>query len=286
MKYLDLNIPGTIRFWIRTIARNWYYRLRYVSRSYSLLNETRKLKGSKSGKSAFVFANGPSLKLLDEDKIVKLQKEQGYDVFAVNSYINSPFAQKVIPDYYLLSDPAYFAQDKISEELATRLRKDIQLLVQNKVTVFLPVEYAGRSPYSSTYYFYDAENVFRDNIDILRPRGYLSMTAYKALAAACFMGYDKIYICGFDNDYFLNLVVDENNEIYYIDKHFYDAKGAPEKRVKDVHSKSVGELLYFHHYLFTHLGKFKKFPIINLNTKGIVDCFTKHHTLDVYKDGH
>ena len=282
MKYLGLNIPRIILFWLDTVARNWYYRLKVVSRQYGRLQQTRKLKGSKVGKQAIVLANGPSVGQLDPHKINRLKQEGGFDVFAVNSYISSPLADVVVPDYYLLSDPAFFSPEKHTH-LTERLKKDIDLLTQKDITCFVPLEHYDTAPFKHKYGFYDRGNLFLNKITIIGPRCYVSMTAYKALAAACYMGYSQIYICGFDNDYFLNLVVDENNDMYYIDRHFYDKSGGQPSKVRDANAKSVGELLYFHHFLFKDLEKFSDYPIINLNQQGLVDCFSKHHTLDIYK---
>lgn len=282
MKYLDLNIPRIILFWLDTVARNWYYRLKVVSRNWSYLRQTRRLKGSKKGKSAIVLANGPSVAKLDPQKIARLQQENGFEVFAVNSYISSPLAGQVTPDYYLLSDPAFFFPEKYPH-LTERLTRDMALLSQTGITCFVPLEHYRTVPFRNKFGYYDRGNLFLNKITITGPRSYISMTSYKALAAACFMGYSQIYICGFDNDYFLNLVVDENNDMYYIDRHFYDKPGAEPSKVRDTHSGSVGELLYFHHYLFKHLEKFKPYPIINLNQQGLVDVFSKQHSLDIYR---
>ena len=282
MDYLGLSIPRISLFWLDTVARNWYYRLRFVSQNYGCLRRTRRLKGSKTGKNAIVLANGPSVAQLDPDKISRLQQEGDFDVFAVNSYISSPLADVIVPDYYLLSDPAYFHPEKYPH-LTERLQRDNALLVQKNITCFVPLEHYNMAPFGRKYGYYDRGNVFLDKITITGPRSYISMTAYKALAAACYMGYSQIYICGFDNDYFLNLIVDENNDTYYIDRHFYDKSGDAPAKTRDIHAKSVGELLYFHHYLFKDLEKFKPYPIVNLNRQGLVDCFPKHHSLDVYK---
>ncbi|WP_345247148.1 hypothetical protein [Nibrella saemangeumensis] len=269
-------------FWLDTVARNWYYRLTVVIRNFGHLQHTRRLKGTKKGKVALVLANGPSVGKLDVQKIARLQQENGFEVFAVNSYISSPLAQVIAPDYYLLSDPAFFNPEKYPH-LTERLTRDISLLSQTDVTCFVPLEHYRTASFRRKYGYYDRGNLFLNRITITGPRSYVSMTAYKALAAACYMGYSQIYICGFDNDYFLNLMVDEKNDMYYIDRHFYDKPGSTPSKIRDTNARSVGELLYFHHYLFKHLEKFKSYPIINLNREGLVDCFPKQHSLDVYK---
>lgn len=283
MNYLGLSIPRILGFWFDTVARNWFYRLKVVSRNYGHLRQTRKLRGTMAGRKAIVLANGPSVGRLDADKINRLKQSHNFDVFAVNSYISSPLAEIVVPDYYLLSDPAFFFPEKYPH-LTERLKRDIALLTEKNIACFVPLEHVDTSPFQKKHGYYDRGNVFLNRITITGPRSYISMTAYKALAAACYMGYSEIYICGFDNDYFLNLVVDENNDMYYIDRHFYDKAGDPPSKVRNTSAKSVGELLYSHHFLFKDLEKFNGYPIVNLNQQGLVDCFPKQHSLDIYKD--
>lgn len=283
MKYLGLNIPRILLYWLDTVARNWYYRLKVVLPNAGRLRQTRRLKNSKRGKTALVLANGPSVARLDPAKIRRLQRENGLEVFAVNSFVSSPMAEVVKPDYYLLSDPAFFYPDKFPH-LTERLTRDMAQLADADIPCFVPLERYDAVPFRQKYGYYDRGNLFLSKITITGPRSYISMTSYKALAAACFMGYDQIYICGFDNDYFLNVVVDEHNDLYYIDRHFYDTPGAEPTRVRDTHANSMGELLYSHHFLFKDLEKFRDYPIVNLNQTGLVDCFPKEHALDVYRD--
>ena len=283
MKYLGLSIPRILLYWLDTVARNWYYRLKVVLPHYGLLRRTQRLKGSKVGKQALVLANGPSVAKLDPAKISRLQRESGLEVFAVNSFISSPMADIVKPDYYLLSDPAFFQPDKFPH-LTDRLTRDMTRLAEADIPCFVPLERYNGVAFRQKYGYYDRGNLFLNNITITGPRSYISMTSYKALAAACFMGYSQIFICGFDNDYFLNVVIDEHNEMYYIDRHFYDKPGATPTRVRDTDAHSMGELLYSHHFLFKDLEKFQQYPIVNLSKDSLVDCFPKQHTLDVYRD--
>ncbi|MBN8703417.1 MAG: hypothetical protein J0M08_10150 [Bacteroidetes bacterium] len=289
MKYLDLNIVGIILFWFKTKLKNYYYYLfKYYPLGFGVISKTKELKNSKADKCAIVFANGPSLGKISADKVALLQGTGDYEVLAVNSYITSTFADLVKPNYYIISDPAYIVPETISEERLSKIRKeelkkDVDKLLENKTKVFISAQYYTKAPFQTKYAFFDSANFFSNNVNILKPAGYLSMTAYKALAIACFMGYKNIYICGFDNNYFKNVVVDENNGMYYIDTHFYNSDNKPPRKVVDSHSKSIGELLYFHHYNFKHLEKFKAFPIVNLDKEGLVDSFSKKHDLDIYK---
>ena len=54
------------------------------------------------------------------------------------------------------------------------------------------------------------------------PRGYVSMTLFKALALALFIDYDSIFVLGMDNTYPRNLYCDTHNRVMRLEHH---AKG-------------------------------------------------------------
>jgi hypothetical protein len=131
--------------------------------------------------------------------------------------------------------------------------------------------------------FNDSFDIFSNNVvDMTKPKGYVSLTLYKALSAACYMGYETIYISGFDNDYFKKFEVDEDNNFFVPDEHFYSKENKESVRRKEEFHKSIGEALIITSMTFTGLEKFKRFPIINLDKTGLVDSFSKKHDLDVY----
>jgi hypothetical protein len=272
------TLSSDIKEFIATYVLSLGYYILYILPQRNELKRTQKLKNTKKGKKCFVFANGPSMNLLDVEKIERYQKA-GFEVICVNSYIISDMAKTVVPDYYVLSDPTYFApyQDVIDAE-----KRQIARLIELKILVFIPAQFSNRNLFKHNCIFNDFENRFNRNIDPIKPRGYRTMTAYKALAIACYMGYEKIYICGFDNDYFKALSVDENNYVYYIDKHFYDDE------IKYRATPGVGEgladILWEHYRLFKDMDLFRQFNIINLNKNGLIDTFSKKPDIDIYCD--
>lgn len=262
------------------------YRVRrLVKRNDEKLIQLKKLYRTHVGQCCFVFANGPSLKLLDPRKIESFVHGEEFDVFVVNQFLESDrfaFAGHVS---LVLSDPGYFP-DVFLPFANTWSRKRVERL-------FIPGPYEElcRSHVShiEIYPFCDAEDswIFSRNISPLHPRSYLSMTAYKALAIAVFLGYDKIYICGFDNTYIRNFYVDKENRAYRIDEHF-DLHAYPDGQNRDYWPTetfgkgAVAELLVQYARLFKDLHRFPADRIVNLDPYSLVDAFPKHHDLDVY----
>ena len=250
--------------------------------NFRRINKFKRLKNTKVDKKAFVFANGPSLGKLDPYKIKKYQ-EMGYDVFAGNSYINSSFGEIVVPDYYIFSDNVHFGRHS-STDTIEHYARDVKRILELKIPIFIPHRYCRKIDWPNSYVFNDSFDVFSNNVvDMTKRKGYVSLTLFKAISAACYMGYEKIYICGFDNDYFKYYQGDEDNNIFFLDNHFYSKENSePVKRKQEFH-KSMGELLLNISLLFAGLEKFKTKPIINLDKSGLVNSFSKKHSLDVYR---
>ena len=302
MKIIMKNIVGNIKVFFLNRVKNKSHTLTsdiielfatyilnigyYMLHIFPQRNEVqrmKKLNGIREGKQCFVFANGPSMNLLDSKKILKYQ-QSGFDVICMNSYIISDMAKMIIPDYYVLSDPAsFFASNRlISDDVMETQEKQNKVLNELNIPLFMPAEYSNLNLFKNYYIFYNFGNRFKSYVNPLKPRGYPTTTAHKALTIACYLGYDEIYICGFDHDFIKNILVDENNNPYFLINHYYD----PEIKTKITHEtgKNVSILLWEQHQLFKNLERFKKYNIINLDKNGLVDAFSKKHNLDIYVD--
>jgi hypothetical protein len=246
------------------------------------LADIRKLKDSKIGKSAFIFANGPSLNKLSIKKIKRCK----FDIFAVNKYINSNFPE---PNFYVLSDLGYFIRNKIEPENSLILRK---LLKNAAITIFVPAELKKiikkeKVEGNKTISFCDLEDIYSDNnLDVTKPRNYINLTAFKALAIGTYFGYSKIYISGFDNSFFFDIQSDINNNLFYYLRHFYKSKGKKINYNKMYNTFSYGEIMANDYPVYLDFDLFlnqKSTKIINLDKSSLITAFTKKHKLDLYK---
>ena len=277
------TLLGHILELFATYILNIWYFFSIIFPQRDIIKKTKGLKNTKKGKKCFVFANGPSINLLDYEKVLKYQK-LGFDIICMNSYIISKMAEKINPNYYVLSDPISFCvkKEEIPDDLLKTQEKQIKILNDLKTSVFIPAEYSKFNLFNNYYIFYNIGNRFKSYVNPLKPRGFPTTTAHKALTIACYLGYDEIYICGFDHDFFKNITVDENNNTYFLTNHYYDNEIKNELTPKI--GKNVNTLLWEQHQLFKNLERFKKYNIINLEKNGLVDAFTKKHDLDIYID--
>lgn len=300
MEYLGLNIRKIAQAWLRAYCTDFKYFVRHALPLREAFRRTRATRGIHAGREAFVFSTGPSLNKLDPMKIARLQKERGMHVIAINMYVNSEFGKVVEPDYYVMSDPSHWEGRMPQEEYAhlsdgereTRNAEFSEsckmawktLRANGAVKLFVPAHLYRRTEHPAVFPFCEAGNFFGTNVDNLHwPLGYVSMTAYKALSLACHLGYRKIYIAGFDNSFFKSVEVDAQNEIFY--RYGNAVTGTQSFRAVAgwLGGKNVGEILYNQHFGFIDIEKFRRFPIENLDLEGLINCFPKLNTLDVYR---
>jgi hypothetical protein len=284
-----------LKLWLRSQRDAKAYYLRYVVPNRRVLARTRALAGSKRGKQTFVFATGPSVAKLDATKIAKL-RATGFDAFGINFFLGTPFGKVVQPTHYVVSDPAQWSAAINERELAhlddaererqrasfrDACRQTWHELELAKPALFVPVHQLAATPYEQAFGFCDAVDLFSNNVrDITRPLGYRPWTAYKALSIACYLGYDRIYLCGVDNDSFKSLTVDRNNVKRSRYRHFYDSDGEWQDFVG---TDPLWEDLYYTALTFRGLDNFSPYPIVNLDPDSLVDAFPKQHDLDVYR---
>jgi hypothetical protein len=260
------------------IKNNYFY-----LKNNQALHNTVKIKNTKIGKNVVLIATGRSLSIIDFKKLIKLKKKN-YDFFSVGGFLGSPVSNEINIDYYLLSDKRTIFPNKYDLDVNFRnaILKTNMAIMQKKIKLFLPTCSYEKHDFinNKIYYFNNFSDKVTNNIsDITKYYGYNSISGLKALSACIYLGYDKIYFIGLDNDYWNNLKVNSSNEILQINRHFYDDNKLYKKNTG---MNSVSNLLTMCSDMFKSYEKFKKFNIINLDPNGLIDCFSKKHDLDIY----
>ena len=269
------------RTFLKSLRRITEFAVRAIQlgpRHKLLLRQTRSLKATLGNRSALVLGNGPSIAKLD---LVAVSSQQGVDldVFVVNWFPLSELAKSVTPNFIVLSDPA-MAPSQVSDLRCNQLWD--YLLLHSEIKIVVPSSWSKyldkESTWSSrTIYFNDlGMEGLSKNIDPTKPRGYLSLTVYKALAMASYLGYRDISILGVDNTMFQGLSVTQENELMIGDKHFY-AKQRPDQNMSNFYPNGVADFFYDISLCFLHLrrcfGHLEN--VYNLDGDSLVDCFVK-----------
>jgi hypothetical protein len=220
-----------------------------------------------------VIASGPSvLNITAQEYLIWKQKNNGV-IIAINSYFKSELAQKLHADYYVLSDP--FHRDWIinsETEFVKYLKSnpEIMLLIPKNFKPFLDKKIENVIFFNDT----SLEGLTK-NTNPVYPRGYLSLTAYKALAIAQYISTKKIFIIGFDNNLFRYLEVDsENNLIQAWNNFHYNINSYPKSKLDEYHNGASDYFFDIARAIF-HLRFFDKKRIINLDPGSVVDIFHK-----------
>lgn len=194
---------------------------RVLKRTKAALRE-RALMNSATRRSVFVFANGPSLRDINLGKIRALQEQGTHDVIALNSFL-SKSGRQIRPDYAIFADRGHFENKEKDSELENQYLSDIQYCRENNVTTLVPAEFCRSTNLDTKLAFCTIGNIYGNNTGtICKPVGFYRLTALYALVLAKELGYQNIYIAGFDNSYFKDFEVTKNGECLLRHIHYYD----------------------------------------------------------------
>jgi hypothetical protein len=249
---------------------------RWAARGYlgHALSGIQELTQSKLGGEALIIANGHSVNQLNVEGVSEAVKN-GLDVFALNSFLLSYLAAYVKPSHYVLSDPLHRLES--DRDFSKRIWHELD--AHPEIQLFTPHTWYStlKDHRPFTMYFNDCDlEGWTKNISPLKPRGYLTLTAYKALALAIHLGYARIYIIGFDNTNYLNFYVNDSGRIFYGgDTHFYSADSPPID-VSDVYPQGMADCLFDHSRTLLDLERcFGHTSVINLDLNSSTSAFTK-----------
>jgi hypothetical protein len=242
----------------------------WLGRNY--LAKTWRIKNSKNTKKVLVIGNGPSQGYLDKE-ILKRFVMSGGETICVNFWNLNDTLSAHIPTWLVLSDPQTFrlVQEKTkSDSLIEYLKAHPQIKLVVPCGWARDVKKKGIK--NEVFIFVDTELSVWKNINPILPRGYVSMTLYKALAWSIYLNYAGIGIIGMDNTYPRNIYSDKNNRVLTHDVH-----NGLEDTVHDfteVHNNVAGVLDHLL-LVFHHLEYFPSEKIVNLDQYSLTDRFRK-----------
>jgi hypothetical protein len=233
---------------------------------WSWLAKTKLLRNKGLFADAIVIGNGPSQGYLDASILAEF-KSKGGEVICINFWTENEDLSKVIPTYLVTSDPIIFSE-KVPDHLKEKNAKLLSYMLKNvSVMIVCPL---GRCDQLSKIFgkerilgFVDQElRMWTSNINPMYPRGYLSLTLYKALAIAVWINYRKIFIIGMDNTYPRNIYCDQENKFINHEIH----AGSKDFSVDQSNLyKSVGDGLTEIAQLFYDARKFKNETTFSIN---------------------
>ena len=227
-----------------------------------------------------IIGNGPSL----NDSILKYKDEiLKNDITAVNFFASSELFEQLRPNVYVFADPAIFEapihlNDSIESLLMNLLLKtvwEMHVIVPSsaKDSIFVSKlrsnKHIAVDFYNNTNQNVGSMSKFEawDNNLIAPPaQTVLNVALYLSL----FWNYKEVYLIGADSSFFEDLRVDQNtNEIFTIDKHFYNNQSVlskfDAKRGRPMTGWSLHELIYAYGRMFEGYSDLKEYA----NYKGL-----------------
>ena len=277
---LSLSRLATIKIrvlieWTAKFLLSFPYRRKALAR-------IRKIRGIKKQQTALVVGNGPSVKKIDWVKISKL-KQAGLEIFVVNYFLLSETYKICRPNYLVLSDPKTKPNysDPRTSELWSKIREDSSLKLIVPISWYKIIQ-SDKSIFQRSFFFDDSGlEGWTRNITPTKARGYIALTAYKALAVSLYFGYRQTYIIGVDNSMFRNIAVDAQNDLIENPNHFF-SQGGIVRNVSSQYPNGIAD--YFNDMalcFFSLRHCFSNRGIINLDPESLVDCFEKQNQIEV-----
>lgn len=241
----------------------------------------KKLKNIKNGKKALVIGNGPSQGYATQEILNDFQNNGG-EIFVVNFWNQNKRLSNVTPNYLVISDPLTLSKNN-SEYREKNESLENYIKTNKNIKIICPTyrcyDLADSFGKDRIIGFIDTElRGWTKNIKPIKPRGYVSMTLYKALAMALWFGYEKINILGMDNTYPRNTYCDSNNRILNLETH-----AGIEDYITD-HSEryeGIGDLMVDLSHLFYDAQKFANKKILNLDPYSLTDAFLKAESIEL-----
>jgi hypothetical protein len=236
------------------------------------------LRNSKKKKRLLIVGNGPSQGYLKKNDLKRFLKSGG-EIICINYWNQNKILSSCAPTWLCLSDPLHFSK-KDSRQINL-----IKYLKNNpSIKIIIPTSqiknFKAFNLVNKFYCFIDVELSISKNISPIFPRGYLSLTLYKALAWASYLNYNLIGIIGMDNTYIRNLYCNNKNEIKLKEEHAGIKPFLTNYSIYYSNVASAIDELVRHFY---HLEYFPTQNIVNLDPYSLSDRFKKVDKKNFFK---
>ena len=252
--------------------------------------------------TAYVLVNGPSLKMALQ-QYDKGEQQISHHTFMVNLSALDPHFKQIKPMHYCLSDPMFYQDYQPKKDQIRQVYDIFENEVDWDMYVYLCFyyewEYKKLIEYSRVTnphvkFVLMNRKTCPDLASPLRNRLYKSgyfmpedgTIANTAIYLALIEGYQEIRLYGADHNFFLELGVNDNNELCSIDSHFYD-QGKPKMKVfkntctAEDKAFRVHEFMYIlyvmfqSHDLLRHFADFLGARIINCTPGSMIDSYER-----------
>lgn len=244
----------------------------------SKLRGTRAVFNHGVDQIGIIIANGPSALELDLMSLKSARNQNSIKIFMVNFALLAESFRDCGCDYLVLSDPE---TRPTANNFRNRILWDI-ITTNREMRIITPTGWHNDTgliecKLGTCLHFNDNSlETITSNISPRKPRGYASLTAYKALAFACYMNFSQIYICGIDNSFFRGIIVNENNHLIQKSNHL-SPDYSQDSDLSSFFPNGMADYFFDTSVMFSSLKKsFGHKNIFNLGKNSEVDIFPKN----------
>lgn len=261
-KYSILNLKKNKNIF----AHMWFtLRFRLVNFNIFLTKNEKRLASFRNKHKAercFIIGNGPSLNKLD------LTVLKGETTFGVNGIYLNQEKMGFLPTYYVIED-YLIAEDRASEinDLKSTVKFVPTFLDYTLKKDLNTIHFNAHINYSDKIF----EPLFSD--DCLRKIGVGGSVTFMCLQLAYYMGFDEVYMIGFDHNYAKlekndsSIIVTEENDENHFTPNYYN-KG------ERWHDPNVDRMEKGFNVARNHFSKNNR-KVLNATYKGHLDVFER-----------
>lgn len=259
-------------------------------------NGFKNIHHKKQHKDCIILANGPSLKKSIEF-ITKIQSN--YDLMCVNHFAETEAYSILKPTHYILNAPEMWMDDVEPEFIkkGEKLFNAIQSNTKWEINLFIPSSaknysrwknILNQNPQIHINYFNTTPVEGFDSLltksiykgwGMPRPHNVLIPSTVLCMR----MRYEKIYLVGADHSWLPEIWVDEANNVFLTQKHFYDEDKAKAKPMDKLGkgNRSLPEILEKFTYAFSAYFKLNEIAqkhnqkILNATEGSYIDAFER-----------
>lgn len=267
----------------RPLGASWRFKLRLsrfrtygahifdLLRTPSLFRDLSALESLYAGQKALVIANGPSQGFL-KPGIVHDFIDNGGSVFTLNYFFRNPNLQNLPRFNFVTSDPNWDEDNISAVRREMSFSEGFLFCPSSQVDSWETVSGNHEVMAFCDRQFRSASAAKAPQLAPTRPRSYGSMTALKALALSLWMGFDEIFVIGFDNTYPREIFSDERNRILSLESHSNEALV---RRDRSRDWVSLSDYIFHLYLLFSDIEQFSNQRITNLDPYSLTTSFQK-----------
>lgn len=272
--------------------------------SLYLIARQKKYKISSRGKGGtlYILSGGPSLRQqLDEHGAFLAQQ----DTLCCKGMSMSREYVNIRPKYYTYEATCLINQEKLHQAVRTEVAmtfKDIVEKTNWEMVLFLPeyaqqnnelIKYIQSNPFIKIKYFstfcYEGYDVLKHKLIKAQLAGFPNYNSLIGeIKLGIWLGYERMYLLGADHDFLPPVFVDDENNIFYSNNHFYDSeKQKPIILVGEDGTKlTYVQYLDFNAKIFNEYWEIAKFAkresiaIYNATRGSFIDAFERRYTLE------